>query len=388
MRRLALTGLVLVSTFAWLGVLMAARPFDLASSVMDRAFGALPAWTQVENMYRDENTQEVSRGDHPLESFRILRKFWSLHAGARRIVLLGNSQTQMTSLAAGEAPPSGPEKTYTDHIADRYRGTGESVFYRLSAGALSYPEMLWYVAYLTLDPRNKPDVLLVQLNYQNFANSGIRDGMLELLSEHSFRERIEELAKAGRADSAVFARALRKYDEAQRNTESKGSAGSLSPGYRIETAFRAVLSRIPGFPERGVSRQGFVLLLYRCRSYILRLQPATRRSLSGIHPAAGRAALEDLAELCGRSGIRMILFQAPTNPAVPLYGTPDDDRTYHGFADSLRSRYGLTTLDFEHSIPQPHWGMTLNVPDPLHLSREGHRRMAELMLEGLKSSGI
>src|SRR5439155_2819452 len=141
---------------------------------MDRAFGALPAWTQVESMYRDSATQEVSRGEHPLESFRTLKSFWSAHPGALRLMLMGNSQTQMVSLAAGESPPSGSEKTYTDQIADHYRQTGQArVFYRLSAGALSYPEMLWYAAYLTLQPEIKPDVFLVQLNYQNFANSGI-----------------------------------------------------------------------------------------------------------------------------------------------------------------------------------------------------------------------
>jgi lysophospholipase L1-like esterase len=148
------------------------------------------------------------------------------------------------------------------------------------------------------------------------------------------------------------------------------------------------MDAIPGFQKRALSKQDFVLMLLRCRSYFLRLQPATRRSLGGVHLAASRAALEDLAEVCRQSGIRVILFHAPTNPKVPLYGTPGDDRSYHEFATGLASRYSLTMLDFEHSIPEADWGMALNVPDPLHLSRQGHRRMAELMLAELQKNGL
>ena len=84
----------------------------------------------------------------------------------------------------------------------------------------------------------------------------------------------------------------------------------------------------------------------------------------------------------------MVLFQAPTNPATPLYGTPLDDRSYHQFASSLAERFGVPLLDFEHAVPERYWGMALNVPDPLHLGRGGHRVMAALMLNGLARNGI
>ena len=51
--------------------------------------------------------------------------------------------------------------------------------------------MLWYATYLALHAPIKPDVLLIQLNYQNFANAGVRDGMLELLTDTDFRKGCE-----------------------------------------------------------------------------------------------------------------------------------------------------------------------------------------------------
>jgi hypothetical protein len=300
---------------------------------------------------------------------------------------MGNSQTQMTSLAPGEGPPSGPEKTYTDQIADYYRQAGSHrVFYRLSAGALSYQEMLWYATWLARKPEIRPDVLLVQLNYQNFANSGIRAGMLEMLSDARFREDIEELARRGRPESPAFAEALRQYDEGQRAGPSDAAKPGPSPGDRLDSAFRAGLAHIPGFfDRRDALKESFVFMLVRGRTYILRINSAGRRSLGGPRLTASRAALEDLLELCGRSGIRVVLFQTPTNPAVPLYGTPDDDRGYHDFCASLATRPGVRMLDFEHSIPAALWGMTLNVPDPLHMGREAHRQLARLMLSALES---
>ena len=135
MKRVLLPVTVLTATLLSEALLFAVQPFDLINHAMDRVFGALPEWTQVENMYSDPATQEVSRGDDPLRSFHILENSWAAHPGATRIMLMGNSQAQMTSLAAGEPPPTSPEKTYTDHIADHYHRAetgGCSIAFRLA----------------------------------------------------------------------------------------------------------------------------------------------------------------------------------------------------------------------------------------------------------------
>jgi hypothetical protein len=253
---------------------------------------------------------------------------------------------------------------------------------------MSYQEMLWYAMYLSGRQDIKPDVLLVQLNYQNFVNGGIRGGMLALLSDSDFRHKVEAIVQRNGADADAFAEALHTFDRFQNRSGPAPTSAGQTLGYRMETGFRRQLDRIPGFNSRGAIKASFVLLMTQCRVYFLHLKSARARTLTGSRIAASRAALADLAEVCGQSGIRVILFEAPTNPAVPLYLTPDDDRQYHEFTRSVASRFGLKILDFEHSIPAGEWGMSLNVPDPLHLGREGHRRLAGLMCAALDQNGV
>jgi hypothetical protein len=393
MKGLALAVAVLAATFGWLAALFAAEPFARTNESLDRVFGGAPAWTQVTNLYRNSSTQEVSRGDHPLASFHTLEQSWAAHPQATRIVLLGNSQTYLTSLAPGESAAAEPEKTYPDLIADHYAAEGSRrVFYRLTAGALSYQEMLWYAAYLQTKPAIRPNVLLAQLNYQNFVNGGIRFGMLELLSDPAFRQQVEAIARQDRPYADAFSEALRQYDAYVRHDARKDDATDASAdgalGYRLETGVRNQLMRLPRFQRRAAFKQDFEEMLLRGRQYVLRIQMNSRRSLGGIRVVKSRAALEDLLDLCRRSETRVILFQAPTNPASPLYRTADDDRSYHDFTNSLAARYGAALLDFEHSIPAQRWGKVLNVPDPLHLGREAHRMLAQLLWTGLGQNGI
>jgi hypothetical protein len=387
-RRLISAAAVLGSTVAWLALFFAIRPFHHVRDALDRAFGALPAWTQVDDkdMEEDPLNAELSRGETPIESFRILAGFWAKHPGAERIILMGNSQSLMTSLAPGEPPATGHERTYTDLIAGHFRNSGsKKLFYRLSAGALSYEEMLWYAAYLAGKPEVKPDVLLVQLNYQNFMNAGIRDGMQELLSDPAFHSRIEEIVRDHGPDS--FDQALQKYASPLDTATKGGEAAAHSPGDRIETAVREKLERIPAIANRSLMYTSFLEVLIRIRTYFTNFG-TMKRSLKGSRVDTSRAALERIAQLCAASGIRMVLFQAPTNPALPLYATSEDDSDYHSFAASLASRYGLKIFDFEHTIPGRYWGMALNVPDPLHLGREGHRLLAGQMIAAMEQNGI
>jgi hypothetical protein len=216
-------------------------------------------------------------------------------------------------------------------------------------------------------------------------NTGIRSGMLELLSDAGFRSRVEEIVRNQGPDS--FSKALRDYTPAGKAKDVLAPANDTL-GYRVETAFRGRLDRIPAFGNRGAVYETFLDLLNRSRTYILHVGSVSKRSLKGSRIDNSRAALARLIQVSQGYGIPVILFQAPTNPDVPLYATTEDDRDYHGFVNSIATQYGLKIFDFEHTIPGPNWGKVMNLPDPLHLSRTGHQIMAREMIARLDQSGM
>lgn len=383
------SALVLAATFCWLVLLLAAQPFDHFNLFLDRCFGALPPWTQVENLYKDPATQEVTRGGHPLQSFAVLGQAWGNNPQIKRLVLMGNSQTMAVSLAPGEMPSAAPEMTYPDLLAGRLRSR-EVLFYRLSAGGMSYEEMLWYTLYISHRPQLKPSVLIIQLNYQNLVNAGIREDMPEMLSDPEFRSRIESLARSESPFAEEFAGALHRFDEkVQQSASGADSEGrdSLGVGEVVEAKVRAqVQQKVPGFVNAlSSTRRAFFAFLYRARIYFLGLTPATKRSINVTRLSTSRACLEKLIEVAQAEGIRVVLFQAPTNPKVPLYRTREDNRIYHALGTGLAEKFNLILLDFERSIPEELWGMELNRPDPLHLSRRGHQMFASLFERQLDS---
>ena len=115
------------------------------------------------------------------------------------------------SLAPGELPGTGPEKTYVDLVMDEVRRTEPNeLLYRLSSSGMSYPEVLWELDYMLDDPDLRPEMVLLQMNYQAFWTGGIRDSLLPMLRRPSFRSRMEALAAYGRPDAAAYADALQR----------------------------------------------------------------------------------------------------------------------------------------------------------------------------------
>jgi hypothetical protein len=144
MRRLSLHGRRAAQHSGSFALLVWLQPFDRASAFLDHIFQVPPKWTQVEGLFRDPDTQELSRGEHPIESFAILSKYWVAHPEQRRVVFIGNSQMQAITLAPGEGPYSEPGRTYFDLIADRCRQDA-AIRLQRAAGGMSYEEALWYV---------------------------------------------------------------------------------------------------------------------------------------------------------------------------------------------------------------------------------------------------
>ncbi len=358
-------------------------------NALDVLFGVPPKWTQVEDVYKNRNTQEITHGDDPVGSLRVLAGYWGSRPEATRILFVGNSQMHTVSLAKGEAKPTGSEKTYVDQVADRLAAdSSNTLTYRLSSSGMSYPEVLWDLMYMMEKPELHPDAVVLQLNYQAFWTGGIRDSILGLLDDEAFRQRIEAAANANQAYSGEFQDALRRYGERNStrnavNAANNGVATTFSaattPGYVIETVARKELDHDAAFRSRADSKEDIIQFLYRCRLYFLRLKPSTARSVTGARLVAARAAVEDIVKLAHQEKVPLFLFSAPVNPLVSLYRTPEDKASYQEFIHKVAVENGGPLYDFEDTISADHWGNLLNGPDPLHMGRAAHALLAQEM---------
>ena len=380
---------MLGATLAGVAGLLVCSPFDSARGVLEKMFAAGPAWAQVHSVYIDPATQEVSHGENPAHSLEILRTTWS-DTSKERIVFVGNSQMFYVSLAPGEPAPAGVEKTYPDIVADRYSENAKC--YRLAAPGMSYSEALWYATLLNHSPKLHPNAIVLQLNYQSFWNGGVRDGMLEMLDEPAFKAAVEELAGANQPYSDDFADALRRYAKRSEREQAARKADQTKPNLAgpvlansFESTVRGALESTALWRERQRHRGGFFDLLYSSRIYLLRVNPTTARSITGTRLQRSQASLKAIAQMCNASGIRLFVFNAPVNPQVSLYQTAADLDRYRQFLGELKNDYHVAESDLEHAIPAHLWGTWMNGPDPLHLGREAHRRMAALMVQFLDS---
>ena len=366
-------------TVSWLYV----RPFDLAGRGLSRIFSAERAEAMLGNVYRDPAIHEMTNGEAPLAGLRALGKRWGAVRMSKRVVLMGNSQTYSIILAPDEDVPSQSPKTYVDLLATNIGAQGGWSLYSLSAPNLSYPEALWYVEYLSAVSETHPTELVLQLNYESFRKSGIRDGMLELLEEPRFASAIDELASSSAPYAAVMAEAKRRYAELKRERTGNGDRQRTPEdnyGQRVERNLREWLSAQQGWEAKHLAKKDFLNLLYLSRVYLLRITPTTPRALGGATYEINVACLDSLAAECRANRIVLKLFLAPQNPHAQLWRTTADRAKYRGTARKIAERYALTLVDLESVVPARDWGFWADGPDPIHFGVRGHQVMAEAVL--------
>jgi hypothetical protein len=381
------TVLALALTFAALWGLLAWDPFRHLRDVFVN-----PAQEKalVLSYFTDPSTQEVSDGQNPLESLRKLESSWCKVSKETRYVLTGNSQTFSVLLAPSEAPSTEADRTYPDLLLDRLNAAGANVHgYRLSAPNISYMEVLWYLNYLLVHPCLIPGEFVIQLNFETFRKTGVREGMLELLEDPGFASVIKQEARSNAPYANTFQQAIDQYDS--RIAKQKGSqtfsisktgfAEARGAGSMLETNARAALDRLSLFRTRGQLKAELLDFLYLARVHLLGITPTTKRSLGGGPLTINVSALERIGELCRRNGIQLVFFNAPQNPNAPLYRTSADREQYQQIISRLAGKFGQGYFDFENSIPGPLWGVYIDGPDPIHFGRAAHRRLADLMFE-------
>jgi hypothetical protein len=379
------TGLVLAAG------LLVLNPFQWVRIVIIRCFAPGGSHAKIERLWRDVRTQDVSTGESPTKSLRELAAYWSASPGKMHVVLMGNSQTFSMILAPNESVEAQEERTYPDLVFAKMLASEVPAYgYRLSAPNISYMEALWYVRYLLLNPALKPDRLVLQLNYETFRKTGVRDGMLDLLDSPVFAAAIREDTAGTEAFSASFQNAIERYESRKarsagavgaKQSSKTGIAESFGFGGKLERSTRAKLARIPLWETRHDVKGTFLDMLYLLRVHVLRITPTTKRSIGGPTLEANRSALARIGQLCKENGVELALFNAPQNPTAPLYRTEDDIALYRRLTSETAAQYATAFYDFENSIPERYWGVWVDGPDPIHFGRGGHKLLANLMIE-------
>jgi hypothetical protein len=372
---------IIAASLALAVALLSGAPFEAARQRLGTVFGAEPAWTQVTHLYQNPEIQETSHGEQPVHSLSTLARSWGDPARVRRVLFMGNSQMFDISLAPGEGASQGEEMTYTDLVAEHYRHRAMSnvACYRLAAPGMTYTEMLWYLTYFLNDPDLKPEMLLVQVNYQAFWNGNVRDGLLPMVrSNANFKTELQRMASDGKPYSSDFSDALRRYDG--ESALQPQTAPWYQPGVQIESRMRDFLQKVPAFERRHLQKDSLMDLLYSGRVYLLHLKPTTARSITGARLSRSQAALEKIVQLATSKHVTILLFNSPVNPRVSLYRTEADRKHYRDFLLQLTQRYQVELVDLECEIPAALWGRWMSTPDPLHMGRAGHQKMADLMI--------
>lgn len=385
---------ILATTVALLYALIVVDPFHGARLLIISLFQAGPESAKVERYFVDATTQETTHGADPLTSFEQLRGLWPKGEGISRTYLIGNSQMYYMILSPAETPTDASEKTYPDFTFEyeRRHDSGRRLFYRLAAPNISYMEALWYVSYLLSVPELRPTTLIVQLNYETFRKSGVRDGMLSMLDNPGFRESIRR-ATTNPAYGSVFEQALERYARLQcRNggggttTESAqlthtGMNEAIGPGTRLENGLRHALADAPGFAKRHELKLSMLDVLYLLRVHVLRIKPTTPRPIGGATLQQNEASLAAIARLCSENKIELKLFNAPQNPLSPLYNSERNRQLYQETIHRIAKSNAAPIYDFEASIPAEYWGVWIDGPDPIHFGRRAHQMMANLVVQ-------
>ena len=383
--------LTLTLTFVALWGLLVWDPFRHLRDVFAKA-GPAQEDALVSSLFTDPSTQEVSNGQHPLGSLLKLESNWCNVQKEKRYIITGNSQTFTVLLAPSETRPTEPDRTYPDLLLAQLNSARAGVHgYRLSAPNISYMEVLWYLRYLILHPCLIPGEFVVQLNFETFRKTGVREGMLELLEDPEFASTIGQEAHSNAPYASTFQKAIDTYksrlakqkgsETGAASTSKTGLTEARGAGNVLETNTRMALDRLSLFNSRGQLKGELLDFLYLARVNLLGITPTTKRSLGGGTLTMNVGSLERVGELCRRNGIRLVFFNAPQNPIAPLYRTPADRDEYQQIVARLVNEFGSGYFDFENSIPGPMWGVWIDGPDPIHFGDAGHSRLADLMFK-------
>jgi sugar phosphate isomerase/epimerase len=124
--------------------------------------------------------------------------------------------------------------------------------------------------------------------------------------------------------------------------------------------------------------------LYNLRNWVFGITPQTIRPMIPVRFDKNMAALTAIMELAQRHGVKLLVYVPPLrNDVAPPY----DVLAYRSWQNSLGDICAAGAARFAvygDLVPAQHWGHHGGEIDFMHFQDEGHRRLADAIVEGLE----
>lgn len=327
----------------------------------------------------DAEAWDGRRGNAFLKS---VEKLAPLPKETRRVVFLGNSQQYTVPPPRGGAIPIEEATRITSmRLAASLEATKPGA-YRVYNGACdnqNFGEALWQSLFWLEVAPSPPALFVVQASFDTLRKTGVRAGYQTLLADPRFAAAIDgELASEARPYHADFRAAVAAFRERARE-ERTASTSAEWQQWSPEPWLRDRMRRVPLYRDRELHKGFFLASLYALRVRALGISPRSRRHISGAPLEQNLAALERLLARAKDLGSKVVVYHAPSNPAVDMFYA-DELAQYRERLATICAVHGATFLDLEKSVPPEHWGALFDGPDPIHFDARGHAIVHERLL--------
>lgn len=327
----------------------------------------IPAAAYHHDLLKNYSTDEARWGGRfPLRTnslgFRdaAVRDVPLAHAG-RRIVVIGDSFTEGLGVAH--------EATFAGRIGSALEGAGEEV---LNAGVTSYFPAIYYrkTKHLIEDVGLKFEELIVAIDVSDAEDEVHFDLVDDVVRPNRFHERAAEAVKTNSILFWTILDSVRGLLVEQATPPPRGSL-RLDPDGKSDAEIEAELRRLSWV---GTSRGNW---------------PHDERLYRGFAEAGVKRMIEHmdlLLALLRAKGIELTVVVYPW-PDQILAGDPDciHVRTWREWCERRRVPFVDVFPKFEVGSPFRRRAEIIEacyIPGDVHLTEEGHRRLAEAILEG------
>jgi hypothetical protein len=289
------------------------------------------------------------------------------------VLVLGNSQQYTVSVALGQKLDSSRDvHVAIDLLAARLAADGRAYgFYDGAAPNQTMPEALWQALYWYEVAHVSPKFLVVQASFDTFRKQGIRPGYQTLLEDAAFGVALDRFEAEHEHDAFVSAWSEAKSDALARRRELAESGR-----FSVEGALRKAMSNVRLFRNRESYKATFLNDIYQLRVKVLHVSPTTRRHVTGAAFEENWSALVALVHLARSHGSRVLIYNAPVNPAVSMFYESEYDAYLQNLAALARTDAD-GFVDLAHAVAAKDWGFWIDGPDPIHFNEQGHLAMAD-----------